>query len=287
MNQKQLKTLLKHIILEIQKNEMIVNKDYPPDVMGAVNVEENEFYDNWTKQIRSGQQPESDFVPTGQKKRTAIWNYWEGKCKKCGNVEWVAAGPGPFKCSKCSPKKEQPGTGAVNVEENIDPRLADICTARLKEMGRFDKANLLRHSHDMKELHSYLRDRVFGKDAPTLEFVKQCVDQWKTGVGEQTATGAVAGYSTPFAFKKTKKKIKEKTLPDGRYVDDMEDPYRSNKVAGLSEMSTSSGAGGQEGGTIKVAAWGTKNKLGSPGAIAATKKMKGWKIAKSITYEGQ
>ena len=36
----QLKTLLKHIILEVQSNEMIVNKDYPPDVMGAVNVEE-------------------------------------------------------------------------------------------------------------------------------------------------------------------------------------------------------------------------------------------------------
>jgi len=36
----QLKSLLKHIILEVQKNEMIVNKDYPPDVMGAVNVEQ-------------------------------------------------------------------------------------------------------------------------------------------------------------------------------------------------------------------------------------------------------
>lgn len=115
---------------------------------------------------------------------------------------------------------------------------------------------------------------------------------------EQTGTGAVAGFSSPMGRKvkkvkessfenKLKARLREKTNPDGTYSDDMEDAIRMKHAEGLSEMSTSSGAGGQEGGTIKVAAWGTKNKLGSPGAIAATKKMKGWKVVKSITDEGK
>lgn len=151
----QLKKLLKHIILEVQKNEMIANKDYPPDVMGAVNV-------------------------------------------------------------------------------------------------------------------------------------------------EQTGTGAVAGFSPPIGKKKVKEsnfenklkarlksRLKEKTNPDGTYSDDMPDAIRMKHAEGLSEMTTSSAAGGQAGGTISVPAWGTKNKEGSPRAIAATKKMKGWTVAKSISTEGK
>ena len=49
---------------------------------------------------------------------------------------------------------------------------------------------------------------------------------------EQTGTGAVAGYATPFTFKK---KVREKIDIDGRYVDDMESALKSKRISGLSE----------------------------------------------------
>ena len=124
----------------------------------------------------------------------------------------------------------------------------------------------------------------------SLKYPKQCPkcgadSSWyNTIYKEQTGTAAVAGYSTPLAFvRKKKKRVKEKTLPDGKYQDDMEN-------APLKEM-TSSGASFSGGPTIRVPAWGTKNKLGSPGAIAATIGRKGhktgFKIVKSISEEEQ
>jgi hypothetical protein len=53
---------------------------------------------------------------------------------------------------------------------------------------------------------------------------------------EQTGTGAIAGYSTPLAFKK---KVKEKIGIDGRYDDDMESALQSKKISGMSETSMS------------------------------------------------
>ena len=60
-------------------------------------------------------------------------------------------------------------------------------------------------------------------------------------------------------------------------------PIQDYLKAGLEEQTSSGAAGGQAGGMISVPAWGTKNKEGSPRAIAATKRMKGWKVAKSIS----
>ena len=50
---------------------------------------------------------------------------------------------------------------------------------------------------------------------------------------EQTGTGAIAGYSTPFAFKK--KNAKEMIMPDGRYEDDMESALHSKSTSGMDE----------------------------------------------------
>lgn len=210
-------------------------------------------------------------------------------------------------------------------------------------------------------------------------------------VEEDTGTGAVAGYATPFAFKPTggagerrrkKKHIKEdsrfldkvkskmagtldivkslkneKTNPDGTYADDMEDHRRSNRIAGMNEAfgqiyfegvpygsyfslpeyrnlvfqkidrrtaktfevgrkmskinsttktkkvvmppdtlvtligdklreDTGSGAVGQPGGLPQVAAWGTKNALGSPKGIKGSEKL-GYKVVRSITNESK
>ena len=77
--------------------------------------------------------------------------------------------------------------------------------------------------------------------------------------------------------------VNEKTNPDGTYTDDMESGMKSKAYSGIKEQTSSGAAGGQAGGMISVPAWGTKNKEGSPRAIAATKRMKGWKVAKSIS----
>ena len=58
--------------------------------------------------------------------------------------------------------------------EDIDTRLADICMRKLTEMGLADKAKLLRYCNDLKELHSFLRERVFFNDAKTFDFVRKC-----------------------------------------------------------------------------------------------------------------
>jgi hypothetical protein len=62
----------------------------------------------------------------------------------------------------------------LGLSEDIDPRLADICAQQLITMGKQDVAKMVRYCNDIGELHSFLRDRVFHKDAPTQEFVKQC-----------------------------------------------------------------------------------------------------------------
>lgn len=63
----------------------------------------------------------------------------------------------------------------LGLREDIDPRLADICAQRLAELGApGDAIKLVRYCNDVGELHSFLRDRVFHKDAPTQAFVKQC-----------------------------------------------------------------------------------------------------------------
>jgi hypothetical protein len=58
--------------------------------------------------------------------------------------------------------------------EDIHPRLAEVCTRKLAAMGKAAEAKMVRYCNDINELHSYLRDRVFGKDAATQEFVRQC-----------------------------------------------------------------------------------------------------------------
>lgn len=61
------------------------------------------------------------------------------------------------------------------LDEEINSRLAQVCAERLKQMGTFEQANLLRHCENMAELHSYLRDRVFHKDSATTDFIRQCL----------------------------------------------------------------------------------------------------------------
>jgi hypothetical protein len=66
--------------------------------------------------------------------------------------------------------------------ENIDPRLAEVCARKLAEIGKFEQAKLLKYSENVAELHSYLRDRVFGKDSTTADFVKQCQDELRANL---------------------------------------------------------------------------------------------------------
>jgi hypothetical protein len=172
-----------------------------------------------------------------------------------------------------------------------------------------------------------------------------------TSVDEESDSGDAGAFSSPFAFKKTKKKKRvkeesnfvnkireriynkrrkvanEKTNPDGTYTDDMLNGKRDNRFSSLEEDNkklaqdllkkaeerlkklklkgwkkedfvksldkmwkrekpieeeTSSGAVGQAGGMISTPAWGTKNKEGSPRAIAASKSL-GYKPVKSIS----
>lgn len=37
----------------------------------------------------------SQFQETGEKRRTAIWNYWEAECVHCGERFWIPAGSDP------------------------------------------------------------------------------------------------------------------------------------------------------------------------------------------------
>lgn len=63
----------------------------------------------------------------------------------------------------------------LGLSEDIDPRLADICAQRLAQLNApGDAIKLIRYCNDIRELHSFLRERVFHKDGPTQEFVKQC-----------------------------------------------------------------------------------------------------------------
>ena len=40
--------------------------------------------------------------PTGRTKRTALWNFYEVKCPRCGLLQWVPAGVGRIQCVDCS-----------------------------------------------------------------------------------------------------------------------------------------------------------------------------------------
>jgi hypothetical protein len=59
--------------------------------------------------------------------------------------------------------------------ESIDPALAAVCTRRLQQLGRFERARLLRHTENLAELHSYLREYVFRNDTDTAAFIQQCL----------------------------------------------------------------------------------------------------------------
>lgn len=60
------------------------------------------------------------------------------------------------------------------IGEGIDPALVEIATEHLKQMGQFQNAAFLRHSDNMAELHSYLRNGVFHRDDKTTAFIQQC-----------------------------------------------------------------------------------------------------------------
>lgn len=290
MKQSQLKSLLKHIITEIQSNEMIANKDEQPDDFGFVNVEESSRL----------------FTSEANRAARAIF----------GNV--------------------------VNISRISHPSSFGVWFAVTLADG---KKELIRKDRTGKWWYEKGRDahgKLIMAEIPAEK------------MSEQTGTGAVAGYSTSFAFKPKKKKTEEKTLPNGRYVDDMEDVIRMKRAEGLNEvsgtryyaeipvgayfripgydnlfqkidndtaknhgtggmlnkpvsagrkgqkvkmphdtmvnvmeeamneMTTSTAAGGQSGGMISVPTWGTKNKEGSPRAIAASKSL-GYKPVKSIS----
>ena len=42
-----------------------------------------------------------DLLPTGQTKRTGIWNYYEVECLACGFLQWIAAGQKATLCVMC------------------------------------------------------------------------------------------------------------------------------------------------------------------------------------------
>ena len=58
--------------------------------------------------------------------------------------------------------------------EAINSKLAACVAKRLTELGHADVAKLVVHCDNATELHSFLRDRVFHKDAKTTAFIQQC-----------------------------------------------------------------------------------------------------------------
>ena len=84
-------------------------------------------------------------------------------------------------------------------------------------------------------------------------------------VGEQSATGAVAGYSTPFAFKKTKK---EGMTTRAELDTDMMKAVNVEDEEVVNEMTTTGDAAG-----YSTPFAFTKNKKGSQRALDVTKKM--------------
>ena len=58
--------------------------------------------------------------------------------------------------------------------EAINFKLAACVAKRLTELGHADVAKLVVHCDNATELHSFLRDRVFHKDAKTTAFIQQC-----------------------------------------------------------------------------------------------------------------
>ena len=411
MKSNQLKELLKHIILEVhsqfQESHDYDNFDDPSNVanaiysglykapdLGSIDPTDGGQVYYFTLHSPSGPRHLIKRTPDGRwfySDSTGYGRKWEPAdahiaAKKRDRAEYARTGK--LANEMIANKDVAPDVfGAVNVEEGFFH--GDVKKKAKELFGKVKKVSKISHPESNAEYfrielqnpdshHTIRKDRSGKLSLGREEGGQLKFDQ----VEEETGTGAVAGYSTPFAFKSTggagerrrkkkKKHVKESSFlskvkgsgltnekinPDGTYSDDMEDGRRSNRISGmtevigteygnlkeniidswnqisideklaliyislsaalpfiglsiskiwdkikpqiqkrlssndskiskLKEMTTSGAAGGQPGGTIQVPAWGTKNRNGSPKAIAAGKKI-GYQPIRSITNEG-
>ena len=322
MKKSELKVLLIHIIKEVKSlkvDEMIVNKDKAPDFFGAVNVEESEVDDEIDKQY----EPEGIFVPRGVIKlgpgvdyKTAskiARNYWDifgeeeddkgvWQFKTRGNAYCCAVGMFNGKPAILSKTTDPFRNNLITADEmeDIFENKKSVDEGILKWLKDLDKKIDANVDADAREMHNWQRqkerddleqeaDREMEKERYKRERERIALSHMKYkavsppedySVEEESGTGAVGGYSPPMGRRiRKKRKSNEMTNPDGTYSDDMDDGCRLSRISGLKEMTSTGAVSGYQ-----VPAWGTKNKEGSPKAIAASKKL-GYKVVKSIAEE--
>jgi len=223
--------------------EMIANKDVPPDVFGAVNVEENK---------------KKYTVVT--KKDPAVPDYTQYIVKNSDNRVFFSS----------YDKKEAIETAnsfnTFKIKEIGENLFNKDVKKKAKELfGKVKKITKISHPESNSEYFKIIlqdpdSEHTIRKEKSGKFSLGKEIDGKLSfePVDEETGTGSVAGYSTPFAFKATggagerrrKKKRKhvreihgslknEKTLPDGKYADDMEDGIRSNRISGMNETDSS------------------------------------------------
>ena len=237
MKPNQLKSLLKHIISEVQKNEMIANKDEQPDAFGFVNVEEGSrlFTSEANKAARAVfgnivnisriSHPTSFGVwfavtlPDGKKElirkdRTGKWWYEKGRD---AHGKLIMA---EIPAEKMS---EQTGTGAV---AGYSTPFAFKATGGAGERRHKKKQNENNGQFEIVYIKNG-KKVVVPLDAVDLETAKKAGNQWRVKNNIRNAI-----------VRKKKLDVDEKTLPDGRYVDDMEDAIRMKRAEGLTEADT-------------------------------------------------
>jgi len=298
MKKSELKVLLKHIIKEVKSlkvNEMIANKDKSPDFFGAVNVEESAEDDEVDKQY----EPEGIFVPRGVIKlgpgvdydtaSKIARNYWDifgeeeddkgvWQFKTRGNAYCCAVGMFNGKPAILSKTTNPDRNNLITADEMDIPDLKEEI-GNEEEFKNGDKVRLKPPYAESNEVFTLSqwdgrRGWIGDKDGRGW-YVKKFQITHIGDIEEESGTGAVAGFSPPMG----RRKSNEMTNPDGTYSDDMEDGCRLSRTTGLKEMTSTGAVSGYQ-----VPAWGTKNKEGSPRAIAASEKL-GFKVVKSISEE--
>jgi hypothetical protein len=245
---------------------MIVNKDLPPDVFGAVNVESIHLgapVDN-DKQYKDVQLWSKDNLDVnGRYKGKPLHNY--GFIYDVGDLIPVINRHSAMEIwnqAKKFKKIHLKSRKSANIKEsNFVNKLKQKLKEKTNPDGTYsddmEDAIRMKHAEGLNESETIYKDRQGGQDVYWMD---------------NKDLGGKIHLKPEYVKKYIKKGYKLVDLKDANEIN---------------EMTTSSAAGGQAGGTISVPAWGTKNKDGSPKAIQATKKMKGWTVVKSISTEGK
>lgn len=291
--------------------EMIANKDVPPDVMGAVNVEE-EFDDEKEEIFKNGDKVKLKPEWAGREAREIFtlsqWNGRRGWIADKDGRGWYAKGHQIMHVDDVEEQSVSGGAGAYSTPFAFKKKIREIGSFEAKVKARIggvvNKAKTLknekilpdgRYADDMwdggrmkratgmNEIHN-----LVGVPTQIGDFVKVSdgsgVDSGRTGKIIKTKFKNTPGGMIPDesgAYKPQSKGWLSVQFDDGHVASFP--PNRLQPTSPLKE-DTSSGAVFSGGPTIQTPAWGTKNRLGSPRAIKASKSL-GMKVVKSITDE--